>query len=150
MRCPRCQETLVDERYESVRLLACPTGHGAILTKEDRRTLTISARATLEEAMEARTNGRLACAMCARPADTVVARRHGDEIELDACAHCGAVWFDAGEVARLHALPPKTARAASATPRGARALSGAGEAAPMAFLAIGDIGHLIAALLDGW
>jgi len=150
VRCPRCDDVLQEERYESVQLLACPQGHGALLTEEARRTLTVSARATLEQALETRHEGRLPCPTCRRGSALVVAHRHGDAIELDACAACGAVWFDAGEVARLHHLPPK--RAVSAAPRRpprAMGLAG-GSGIETGWIAFEGIGGLVGALLDGW
>ncbi|HUR67815.1 MAG TPA: zf-TFIIB domain-containing protein [Candidatus Thermoplasmatota archaeon] len=149
MRCPRCDATPVPRAEHGVRLFACPADHGALLMREDRGTLTVSARATLETALERSYGKRLACGACGTQADVVVAQRHGDAIELDACAACGGVWFDAGEVARIQARSPRRAGVAPATtPRGAQSLHGG--TGHMGFVAIEGIGTLIAALLDGW
>lgn len=162
--CPRCREPLSPRAVGRARVHECPRQHGLFLPAHDLRALVpVAAVAALEEAMERARQDGLACAACgdAKPAMRLLAvQRHGESIEVDACATCGGHWFDAGELERVrraskHVPGAAASRAASAgTPPGASALSGGGGAGEGIVAAVAEPGawfllEILASLFDG-
>lgn len=61
----------------------------------------------------------LACPLCIRPLE---AHWHG-ETELDRCAGCGAIWFDAGELAETLGLEASTEKGIALAPTAAGSIA---------------------------
>lgn len=152
--CPRCDRDLVERALtERVRVQACPESHGALLRKAAAKGLSVAAVAALAEAAHESPVDGIVCPDCRAVTRVALARRGDEVVELDACAACGAVWFDHGEYEAL-TKPRLAAKHAAATAQGRANLRGEGVAAvaETGWFAAEGLGPLLeglASLFDG-
>lgn len=92
--CPKCKTTL--ERHElspGIFVSHCPACYGVVY-----RIADLAVPLKLAEASPARFD----CPACRRPMET--AKAYDGQIEVDRCAACALIWFDAGEIQILRKL----------------------------------------------
>lgn len=151
--CPRCRGVL-EERVVPGRVLLrwCPRDHGVFVTKAElAHALPFAAAARLEEARERATPGEAPCAACGAAMQVMLAERHGDVVELDACPACEGHWFDGDELERVRRAPPPSATDRTrATPEGVKGLHGGTVTGGVAEAGVFVAFESILGLLDGW
>ena len=109
--CPRCGTDLArDLSRDHLKPKVCPAGHGVFLEDDELAVLfDPAALVALRRAVDASGFGDAACPRCAtamrafpfthlRPAGKEGGRARVVGAEVDGCATCGGMWFDAGEV----------------------------------------------------
>ena len=108
--CPRCGTDLArDLSRDHLKPKVCPAGHGVFLEADELAVLfEPDALEALRRAVDASGFGDAACPRCAtamrafpfthlRPAGEHGGRARVVGAEVDGCATCGGMWFDAGE-----------------------------------------------------
>ena len=108
--CPRCGVDLArDLSRGHLKPKVCPAGHGVFLEEDELPALfDAGALETLRRAVDASGFGDAVCPRCAKamrafPFTHLAAAAQGQParvagFEVDGCATCGGMWFDAGEV----------------------------------------------------
>lgn len=106
--CPRCGDGLEFERLGRLRRWVCAHAHGEAVTVSALRQLVERpVFVAFWSSFRASDDKGLACPSCARPAVSVTHPTAQGPLEVDVCAACQLVWFDASERQQLDPSRPE-------------------------------------------
>ena len=114
--CPRCQIGCVEQTVEGVAIDICPTCRGVFLDASEfdalvAQRISDTPLESLFAFMADDVDNPLACSGCGDS----MQRLDYESLEIDRCAHCGAIWIDGAErgeftkMSRTKAAQPSTA-----------------------------------------